>query len=132
MSHLEYFPCYDPMFSDAPAHFDYPNYRTYHMARSYIKVYAQQFGHSSTDYTTGFTRKIQADDAADVEASFNELKSGQMIGKQGFGATTTTNIFCLSYSSTLLEDRNYSLSRDDWRRALEIAAQTGNACRTMG
>ncbi|KAI0561938.1 hypothetical protein FGB62_69g281 [Gracilaria domingensis] len=77
------------------------------MARNYITFYAQQFGHQSSKYTTGFTRKIQADDPADVEASFRELNNGQMAGEQG------------------LEDDSYGLSRDDSKRVLAIAARIG-------
>ncbi|KAI0563149.1 hypothetical protein FGB62_45g139 [Gracilaria domingensis] len=49
-----------------------------------------------------------------------------MVAMQGAGGSPSTSIFCLSYSSSLLEDGSYGLSRDDWRRALKIAATSGN------
>lgn len=126
MSYLEYFPAHDPITIDAPPDFNYPTYRSYDMAQNYIEFYAKEWGHFSTNYTTGFTRKIHADDAGDVNAAYNELMDGTMAGKQGEGANTSTSIFCLSYSSSRLDDGNYGLSQEDWNRALAIAAQTGN------
>lgn len=127
MSYLSYFPAYNPITADAPASWKYPTYRSFASVKGYIEYYAKYFGHRPTNYTTGFTRKVNTGSAQDVDDAYNELMTGDMVGKQGKDASTTTAIFCLSYSSSLLPDGTYGLAQEDWKRAVSIAANTSHS-----
>lgn len=125
MSYLSYFPAYNPITADAPVSFEYPIYRSFASAKNYIDYYAAQFGHRPTDYTTGFTRKINTGSEQDVDDAYNELMTGSMVDMQAKGTDVATAIFCLSYSSSLLPDGTYGLAKEDWKRAVSIAATRG-------